>query len=157
MSKTLIIYYSRTNITKKVAETLSQKLNADLEEIKSIKNYSGAIGYLIAGREATIKKAAKIEATTKNPADYDLVILGTPIWSFNISSPIRAFIEQNKDKIKKTAFFCTMGGSGDIRAFVEMEKISNKKPTATLSLLTKEVINNQAEEKIDSFINKINS
>jgi len=155
MSKILIVYYSRTSITKKVAELLSQNLSVDLEEIKSAKNYSGPIGYLMAGREATIKKPAVIEPTTKNLADYDLVILGTPIWSFNVSSPVRAFIEQNKDKIKNTAFFCTMGGSGDVRAFAEMEKISNKKPLATLTFLTKEAVNNRTEEKIKEFIQKI--
>lgn len=155
MPKILIVFYSRTNVTKKAADLLAQKLKAEIEEIKSIKNYSGPIGYLIAGREATIKKPALIEPITKNPANYDLIILGTPIWSFNVSSPIRAYLEQNKNQIKKTAFFCTMSGSGDIRAFAEMAKISGQEPKATLALLTKEVVAGQIEEKLKEFTDKI--
>jgi len=157
MPKILIVFYSRTGTTKKIAEKLAQKLNSDIEEIKSKKNYLGPIGYLAAGREATLKKPARIEPPTKNPANYDLVILGTPIWSFNISSPIRAYLENNKSQIKNAAFFCTMGGSGDIRSFAEMTKISGQTPEATLTFLTKEVVANQTEEKLEEFASKITS
>lgn len=153
--KTLIVFYSRTNTNRKIAQFLSQKLGADLEEIKSVKNFSGAIGYLMAGREATLKKAAAIEAAGKNPADYDLIILGTPIWSFNVSSPVRAYLEQYKESIKNAAFFCVMGGSGDQRAFADMAQVLGKKPTATLTLLTKEVVNDAFGDKAQEFIAKL--
>jgi len=154
-NKILLVYYSRTGITKKIAEKIASKLSCDIEAIKSVKNYLGPIGYLLAGREATLKKSAKIEPTIKNPADYDLIILGTPIWSFNISSPIRTYLVENKEKTKNLAAFCTMGGSGDVRAFGEMEKISGQKPITTLSLLTKEVVENKVEEKIQEFTNNL--
>ncbi|HRY52329.1 MAG TPA: flavodoxin [Candidatus Portnoybacteria bacterium] len=153
--KTLIVFFSRTNTTKKVAQTFAQKLNGETEEIKGIKNYSGPIGYLKAGREAMKKISAKIEPAAKNPAGYDLVIIGTPIWSFNVASPVRAYLEQNKNNFKKTAFFCVMGGSGDKNAFAEMEKISGQAPASTLTLLTKEVVADKTEEKINEFLAKI--
>ena len=31
--KTLLVYYSRTNITKEIAETIQKKLDCDIEEI----------------------------------------------------------------------------------------------------------------------------
>lgn len=155
MNKILIIYYSRTSATKKIAETLAQRLNSDLEEIKSVKNYRGIWGYLIAGREAMLKKSANIELTTRNPRDYDLVIVGTPVWTGNVSSPVRTYLEQNKNNFKNIAFFCTMGGSGDKRAFIEMEKSCNQKPVAILSVLAKEVIEDKSEDKIKEFLDKI--
>ena len=36
--KTLIAYYSRTNVTKGIAETLQKKLNCDIEQIRDTKN-----------------------------------------------------------------------------------------------------------------------
>jgi flavodoxin len=153
--KILIVFYSRTNTTKKIAQELAGQLGADTEEIISVKNYQGPFGYLAAGREATLKKPAKIQPTIKNPADYDLVIIGTPIWSFNVSSPVRAYLKQNKNNFKKAAFFCAMGGSGDKKAFAEMENICGQKPLATLTLLTKEVIENKYLEKLKEFLEKI--
>jgi flavorubredoxin len=81
-----------------------------------------------------------------------LIITGTPVWAWNISSPIRTYLEQNKTKIKNVAAFCTMGGSGDKHSFDEIEKILNKKLVATLTLLTKEVNQNNFSQKVEEFI-----
>ncbi len=153
--KILVVYYSRTGTTKKIAEIIAQKLNSDLEEIKSAKNYRGIWGYLMAGREAMLKKSIDLAPVVKNPADYDLAVIGTPVWAGNISSPVRAYLTQNKNNLKNIACFCVMGGSGDERTLAEMENIFGQKPIATCSLLTKEVIENKAEEKIEEFIEKI--
>lgn len=42
MAKTLVLYYSATNTTKRVAEQIAQKLNADLREIHPAQPYSSA-------------------------------------------------------------------------------------------------------------------
>jgi flavodoxin len=155
MSNTLIVFYSRTGTAKKIAENIAQKLNAELEEIKTKKDRKGPLGYILSGKEAMQKTPAEIEPTTKNPTTYDLVIFGSPIWSWNLSSPMRAYLEKNKSDLKKVAFFCTMGGSGDDVAFAEMEKICGQKPLATLTLTTKEVLQNKIAVKIQEFIAKI--
>jgi flavodoxin len=96
--KILIVYYSRTKNAKKVAEALQAQLGCDIEEIKTKKSYAGPIGWILAGKEASQKALPEIESIEKNPANYDLVVLGTPIWAWNISSPLRAYIA----KIKKS-------------------------------------------------------
>lgn len=149
--KTLIVFYSRTNTNKKVAEALAQKLNGDIEEIKSVKNYSGIFGYLAAGREGLKKMTTNIEPTTKNPADYDLVIIGTPCWAGKMASPVRAYLIQQKDRIKQTAFFCVRGGSDAQPVFNELAGLCGQQPLATLALRTKEVATNNFEEQLNSF------
>jgi len=142
-------------MTKKVAEILKQKLNCDIEEITSIKDRKGLIGYLSSGLEAMKKVQAEIKSLTKNPADYDLVIIGTPVWALNISSPIRTFITEQKDKFKKVAFLATMGGSGHQRTFKYMSETIGQQPIATLDFKTVDVVKNKMEEKIDKFIEKL--
>ena len=131
--KTLVVFYSRTGNTKKVAEEIAKILNADIEEIIDKKDRKGIVGWLKSGRDATFKKSAEIEFV-KNPIDYDLVIIGTPIWAFTMTPAIRTYLSENK--FKKVAFFSTSGGSEGKKIFNEMEKIS-REPVATLSLLTK--------------------
>jgi len=149
--KTLVVFYSRTNTNKKVAEDLARKLNADLEEIKSIKTYRGIFGYLAAGREGLKKIPAKIEPSAKETAQYDLLVLGTPIWVGKIASPVRAYLEQQKDGIKKVAFFCVCGGSDTRPVFNEMAELCGRQPVATLALRTKEIKENDFEEKLNKF------
>lgn len=153
--KTLIAYYSRTGTTKKVAENLAARLDADLEEIRDTADRSGIKGYLRSGRDAMKKNLTKLEPAGRNASEYDLVIVGTPIWAWNVSAPTRTYLEENKSKLKQAAFFCTMGGSGDQQAFAEMERISGQKPAGTLALKTVEVTKDMAEEKITDFVKMI--
>ena len=154
--KTLIAFYSRTGTTKKVAEALAGKLGADLEEIKDTVDRGGVRGYLVSGKDAMMRKLTVLEPVTRNVSDYDLVIAGTPIWSWNISSPIRTYLTEQKSNFKNLAFFCTMGGSGDEKAFKEMEETSGKKPLTAASFLTREVASDNFSEKTDKFVNDIN-
>jgi flavodoxin len=153
--KILIAYYSRTGTTKKVAEILAQRLGADIEEIKDGVDRKGAKGYLLCGKEATFKQLTTLEVCQNHPANYDLVILGSPIWSWNISSPIRTYLEQYNSEFTKIAFFCTMGGSGLERATKEVEKITNQKVIASLGLTTLEVVKNEFAQKAETFANEI--
>lgn len=152
MKKILVTYYSRTQTTRKVAENLAEKLGADIEEIKDTVDRTGVKGYWLSGKDATLRKLTVLEKSEKNLSDYDVVIIGTPIWSWNMSVPVRTYITENKDKFPDVAFFCTMGGSGDERAFKEMSEIVGKEPVGTLALKTVEVVKNSAEEKIEEFV-----
>jgi len=162
--KVLVAFYSRTGTTKKVAERIAEKLGADsdatghgvsVEEIKDTVDRSGARGYLLAGRDSVRRKLTKLENLQFNPAEYDLAIIGTPIWAWNMSAPIRTYVSQQKNNFKKAAFFCTMGGSGGKRAFSEMEKIIELKPITTLALTTKEVVGGNFSEKVEKFLRVI--
>ena len=155
MKKILIAYYSRTGTTKKAAEFLAEKLGADCEEIKDTIDRSGAKGYFISGRDGTFRKLTTLQPLHKNTADYDLVIIGTPIWSWNMSSPIRTYLTEYKNEFKQVAFFCTMGGSGDERAFAEMAEIAGQDPVATFALTTKEVVTNNFQQKAEAFVGSV--
>lgn len=153
--KTLVVFYSRTGTTKKVGNQIAEKLGADIEEIKDTVDRSGAKGYLISGRDAMKKRLTELAPLKFNPADYDLVIIGTPVWAWNMSSPIRTYLEENKGGFKKTAFFCTMGGTGDSKAFKEMEEIIGISPIATFSARTIDVVKDKYLEELEKFITQV--
>ena len=153
--KYLIIYFSRTGTTKKVAESISNSLKCDSEEILDTQNREGALGYIKSGKDATLKKLTIIKNIKKNPKEYDMIIIGTPVWAWTMSTPIRTYISQNKDSFNKVAFFCTMGGSGSEKTFKDMEVLCGKKPLAVLDLKTKDVIKNEYVSKIEEFVGKL--
>jgi len=153
--KTLIAYYSRTGTTKKLAEFLAKQLKADVDEINDLKSRKGILGYLRSGKEAIKKQPAKIQPSLKNPALYELTLIGTPVWAHNMSSPVRAYINNEKLCFNKTAFFCTMGGSGDEKTFREMEEAAGKKPKAVLALKTKEVADGSFEKMAKEFAERL--
>jgi flavodoxin len=138
--KTLVVFYSRTGVTKKVAEALAAELGADVEELIDAKKRDGLIGWFGAGKDATLKRKAEIRPVARKPADYDLVVVGTPVWAFTMTPAVRAWLGEHASEIRQVAFLCTMGGSGDKRTFEHMQGLV---PTcvgiATLALMEKHV------------------
>lgn len=152
--KILVVYYSRTKTTAKIAKELSRELKCDIEEIHDRKNRQGILRWFIAGRDGMSKRTTIIEKTVKNPADYDLVIIGTPIW-VNTTPAIRTYLKDNVNKFKKVAFFCTMGGSSGKNAFEEMVQITGKKPVAVMGLRASDVQKGDYCQVFQKFISEI--
>jgi flavodoxin len=139
--KILVAYYSRTGNTEKVAQALAAELGAEAatEKITEARSRDGFFGFLGAGMDATFQRSTPIEPPRTDLAAYDLVVVGTPIWAFTLTPPVRTFLESSAGKLKAAAFFCTEGNSGHVRAFRAMEKLSGRKPVAVLALTEKEV------------------
>jgi flavodoxin len=153
--KTLVVFYSRDGHTKAVAQEIAKTLGADLEEIVDKKSRQGIIGWLLGGRDATKKRETEIDPLKCDPAQYDLVAVGTPIWAWNMAPAVRTYLTQNKGKIKSAAFFCTQGGSGGEKTFGYMEEILDLKPKATLELNAKELASPDKDRKMAEFVSKL--
>ena len=147
--KSLVAYYSRTNITKKLAEDIASKIDADVEEIKPKKDYQGKLGYARGGKHAIQEKIIDLEPLKYDPQDYEVVYLGTPVWASKSSSPLISYIKLNEGKFNDVKFFVTAGGSGFDSTLKQLEE-KTKKPLNTLALTTKEV--KKDDYSLDSFI-----
>ena len=143
----LVVYYSRTGTTIKAAEKLVSLLKCASEEICDTKNRKGIIGWLSAGKTATRKELTKLENVQNDPASFDMVVVGTPVWNHTMSTAIRTYLTQYKDSFRKVAFFCTHQYTDD-DPFEEMASLCGRTPVATLTLLRKK------EVEVDQFIAK---
>ena len=106
--KSLVVYYTRTGNAKFVAETIAAELGSDIEEVVDLKKRAGKLGWMMAGKDATQEKQTQIGPTTRVPQDYDLIVLGTPIWASKPTPAIRTYIAKNDLSGKKVALFFTM-------------------------------------------------
>jgi flavodoxin len=154
MKNILVVYHSRTGITNMVARELASACNADLEPIKCEGNVEHK-NYLTAVFEAGLHLQADIQTASHPPEDYDLVMIGTPIWCWNVSSPVRTYLEQHRHQFKQLAFFCTYGGSGYQKVFEDMEDIAGQAPIDNLALTDAEIKTDQYHEKIKNFVDKV--
>jgi len=114
--KSLVVYYSRSGNSKFVAQKVAERLGADVEEVIDKKNRRGWIGFLTGGRDATLGKETQIEETRFLPNNYDLIVVGTPIWNGRPSPAIRTYLRKNDLSKKKIALFCTLGFTNEDKA-----------------------------------------
>lgn len=109
MTKTLILYYSRTGTTDKLARLLQQELGADLVPLRCGR-YAGMWGYVRAAYDSLKRRLPDIEATNVNLSDYDQLLIGGPIWTSYPATPLRAFLKGNQSLPDRVGLFLTYGG-----------------------------------------------
>ena len=154
--KTAIVYYSMHGNVRYVAERVAKELGADLIELKPVKAYpdKGAMQFIWGGSAVTFKKKPELEPYTFNASDYDLVIIGTPVWASNFTPPLRTFFENNDLTGKKIAVIATSAG-GDSSKCLEAVKAAAKADSlaAVLSLTDpKDKPSDENEKQIAAFI-----
>lgn len=154
--KILVVYYSHSGNTERVAKDIAARLNADIEKITDKKDRSGFFGAMRAGKDATFGKLTTIGAMQKDPADYDLTIMGTPTWSWSMTPAIRTYISMCKDKFKQVAFFTTAGGTKPDKIVAKMERLAGKKAVAFTGFNQGELKNEKVyNEKLNAFVEAV--
>ncbi len=158
--KILITFYSRTGITRKTAEDMAELMwqkgnEVELEELIDHKDRSGKIGYAVAGKDALMGKQTEIDEIKHSPEDYQIVILGTPVWAGTIAPAVRTYLDRYGNDIQTVSFFCTHGGGGASKTFNVMQKLTGESPKAVLSIRDKEVKEKKHIEELKSFVHKL--
>lgn len=137
--KILVIFYSRSGTTRRVATALAAKLGGSVEEIVEARGRDGFLGYWRSIIEARRKSSPEILPAKNDPSSFGLVVIGTPVWAWSVSSPVRAYLTANKGRLPAVAFFCTLGGKGSETAFGQMQEIVGKPPRATCAITARDV------------------
>jgi flavodoxin len=144
--KTLVVYYSRTGKTRFVAEKVASELKADIEEIVDLKNRSGRFGFLRAGYDATRGNETEIGEMQKSPSDFELIVVGTPVWNSRPASAISAYLKRIDFAGKKVAVFFTNEGMGEEKS-VERTKALISNGDVVGELVVSKVFENQEENE----------
>lgn len=112
MGKKLIIYYSYTNNTKKIAKQIQKDTGADICEIETVIPYSGDYNAVVDQGKQEIDCGYKpeIKQISVNLADYDTIILGTPVWWYTYAPAVATFLSKYDLSGKKVIPFVTNGG-----------------------------------------------
>lgn len=155
--KALVVYYTRTGMTKIVAETIRAILQCDVEELKDTKKRKGFVGYMRSGREVMKNETTAIEPTVHDPAEYDLIIVGTPVWVYTMATPVKVWLEQNEKKMtKKLAVFCTCG-SNPGHTIEDVEAACGLLAQAKLTVFAKHAKRAMHVEETTEFVRKLKS
>ena len=118
MAKNLVVYFSATGITRKVATTLAEANGADLYEIKPQVPYSNDdLNWMDKSSRSSIemkdlKSRPAIIEEDVNVKDYNTIFLGFPIWWYIAPTIVNTFLEKQNFAGKRIILFATSGGSG---------------------------------------------
>jgi hypothetical protein len=137
--RSLVVYYSFSGNTRKVADRAARELDADRAEVRAARYEAGAFRFLRAAFDSWRGRLPAIEVSGGSPDAYDLVLLMSPVWAGHAATPIRAYLAENRGKLKRVAFLLTCAGSCPPRAFEEMAALAGLEPEATLIVRDREI------------------
>ena len=152
--KALIVYYSRDGHTKEIAEKIAKNIECDIEEIRDNQSHQGKRGYVKGALESIIGKGSSIILPEKDTMNYDITIIGSPVWASSPASPVITYAERNRNNFRKIACFATCKGSGAEKTCDKISKVAGKQSIANLCLTDEDLKNPNA--KIKDFIETIN-
>ena len=111
--KAAVVYYSRSGITKKIAEKVQAKFGADMFFVEPEKAYKGFASSIIRViREKTGKKKPAAKTPAADFSAYDTVFIGFPVWAATIPDFLQEYIRQADLSGKRVIPFATAGNNG---------------------------------------------
>lgn len=118
--KTLVVYFSATGSTERVAGYIASATGADQFQLIPAKPYTSAdLSWTTEGSrvnlehdDESLRDVKLIANTVDNWADYDTVFVGYPIWWGIAAWPVNDFVKNNDFTGKTVIPFCTSSSSG---------------------------------------------
>ncbi len=153
--KVLVVYFSKTGNTKYVANLIKEKTNADIFEVKAIREYSDDYYTLTEEAKEELNKNARPELVNKisNIDDYDIVFIGTPSWWGTMPMPMFTFIDSYDFSNKIIIPFVTHEGSGLGRNASDIKSLApNAKLLKDLAIRGSSVRTSSAEGDITEWL-----
>jgi flavodoxin len=130
LGNTLVVFYSLGGTTKEIATRISEITGGTLFELETKKNYPASpILYFSVWREQKSGYLPELKGIPSDYSSFDIIFVGSPVWFYTLSSPIRAFLSQSDFQGKIVVPFSTQGGNfGDF--FTRFEQESRNAKTA---------------------------
>ena len=165
----LIVYLSRTNNTKAIAEIIHQKVGGTLVALELETPYP-------ADYRATVQQVVRENETGYLPPlktkiervdQYDFVFLGFPTWGMQLPPPVKSFLHEYNWKGKTVIPFNTNGGYGVGSSFETVKELC---PQSTIlqgfttrggseidghNLVIKDAKTEEARKEVDSWLRTI--
>lgn len=110
--RTIVLYYSQSNMTRTVAQTLAEAIPADITEIKDLKNRNGFPNFLVSSIDAFRENKTQIDPAKIDLSEYDLVYIGSPTWANKPAPAIITLIDSLDLNGKDVILFSTESNAG---------------------------------------------
>ena len=158
MNKKLIIYFSYTGNTKKIANMIKDKLNCDTLELQPVIPYS-------TDYQTVVDEEQRMEGANHMPAiqeinidlaSYDTIIIGTPVWWYREAPVIRTFLNKYDLSNKNIYLYATNAGWLG-KTFIELKKLCKGNVISTQNIVFESYSDKliTSTNEIDSWIGNI--
>lgn len=151
--KILIIYFSHSGNTEKLAKNIQKICQADLISIEANppypNEYQETINEMSRQNKGNILPSYQVPTTRFN--DYDMIFFGYPVWDMRLPPVMRSFLQDNSLNSQLIFPFNSHAGFGTGKSVNEIKELTQNKSVSTpLSIKDNQI--NQAEKEIENWV-----
>ena len=116
----LTVFYSLEGNCRALAEVIQAAAGGEIEALRPEAEIprQGFRRFIVGGKRAVFGPFGSNQPLVANIADYDLIFVGTPVWAWRMSPPVRRFLSDADWAGRKTALYAMHRGGlgGTLRA-----------------------------------------
>ncbi len=151
MSKVLVVVYSYTGTSRRVAELLRSQQGWPLADITDVVPRTGRFAGLRCVLDSLLRRRPAIEYQGPFLKDFDTIVLVSPIWARRLAGPMRSFVARRRDHLPEFAVISVMGGSGAPNAVAEIGRLTGRSPLLATAFTTQEVDDGSFAARLQAF------
>jgi len=147
--KVLVVYFTTGNAAERVARDVAALYSADVERIteKKPRNWS----FMSGGFASSMGQATPIVEPSHDPSGYARVFVLTPVWAWNMTPPVRSYLQWAKGRLPEVAFGTISGDTEPDKIVARMTKEGGKKPSSYAGFSEKDFL----PENHDIYVEKL--
>lgn len=128
MDRTILIYYSLDSHTHFIAQKIGEQLSCPTIRLVPIKDFSHNkfLKYFWAGKSAAFKEKPPLANKDIDLTLYDTLIIASPVWAENLSSPVRSFLSSYAIENKNIYLIANCSGGPCEKCFSTMKGLLPK-------------------------------
>ncbi len=126
MERTALIYYSLDGHTHFIAEKISEQLQCPTIRLKLEQEFSTTnkfLKYFWAGQSSVFRTKPALATKMIDLKAYDTLVIATPVWAGNLSSPVRSFLTRYAIEGKDVYLVANSGGGQQQKALSAMRRL----------------------------------
>ncbi len=153
----LVVFYSLTGKSRRVAEWLATGLNAEIEEIVERRPRDLALrGAWRSSLNSLLRRRPPIKPMNHREAIFDRVILVCPIWGGRVAAPARTWLAEY-GRGAKTLGLALQSSDGVSHSGVlsEFKAMIGRSAKPLLTVSEEDFGSNTAEQKVADFVRSI--
>ena len=151
MDTILVVCYSYTGLTRRLAQLLCSHHGWPLGEILDENPRGGAGGTWRCIVDSMLRRHPEVRYFGPDPGDFHTVVLMSPIWLYRLAGPMRSFIATHREALRRVAVISTMGSGGASNAVGEIAHMLGRSPILSDAFTTREIEDGTGTARLLSF------
>ena len=151
MNNVLVIVYSYTGTSRRVAELLCSQQGWSIASVVDARRRSGVLGSWRCMLDSFFRRQPPIRYDGPPPNDFAAVVLVSPIWMLQLAGPMRSFVARQRDRLPEVAVLSVMGGQGAPNAVAEIGHLLGRSPMLSAAVTMREVDDGSCAARLQAF------